>query len=173
MMYLKKEDTICDVGINTAQQYIVHIIDDCEEDQYIAQRTLQPSFHIKKIIVHKSAQHFFNFIEKSGQYNDVVKTENHLIIVDMHMPDMNGIELLKIMRTHPLTEDTPTVLLTGDQCSKVALEAYQNKATAILHKPLRRDCFENMIANFQGYYAASALAKKTLSPDSINYCLPL
>ncbi len=133
--------------IDIVAQYTIHIVDDCEEDSYIARRLLSKSKHVSKIIHHSSATQFFDYMEKTGRYNDDHIQHNSVLILDMHMPDMNGLEALKIVRSHPLTEDIPTVMLSGDSCGHTALAAYNSKADAILQKPLDMRQFNTIMDN--------------------------
>ena len=58
-----------------------------------------------------------------------------LIVLDLNMPDMHGIEVLKFIRRHPTYRSVPVIVLTtrGDDDSRtLAIEA---GATAYLTKP--------------------------------------
>ncbi len=58
-----------------------------------------------------------------------------LMILDLNMPDMHGIDVLKFLRRHPRSRDVPVVVLTtrGDDASREA--AIAAGATQYLTKP--------------------------------------
>src|SRR5688572_19523686 len=62
-----------------------------------------------------------------------------LIILDLNMPDMHGLELLDFLRKHEAFRSTPVIVLTtrGDQESRSA--ALAAGATAYLTKPFTPD----------------------------------
>lgn len=60
----------------------------------------------------------------------------HLIITDLHMPAMDGFELLIKVRSNPATEDMPVIVLTSDAKQKTWEKAYQLKADDFVPKPI-------------------------------------
>jgi two-component system chemotaxis response regulator CheY len=58
-----------------------------------------------------------------------------LIVLDLNMPDMHGLEVLKFVRRHPTYRNLPVIVLTtrGDETSREL--AMQAGATAYLTKP--------------------------------------
>lgn len=57
-----------------------------------------------------------------------------LVLLDLVMPDMNGLEVLKeIRRTHP---DLPVIIITGHGTTEVAMDAIRLGATGYITKPL-------------------------------------
>lgn len=62
-----------------------------------------------------------------------------MLILDLNMPDMHGIEVLKFVRTHQLHKKTPVIVLTtrGDEASRVA--AMEAGANVFVTKPFTPD----------------------------------
>jgi len=62
-------------------------------------------------------------------------TSVHLMLLDLNMPDMHGMELLQFLRSHPAYESLPVVILTtrGDDTSRAA--ALSAGATRYMTKP--------------------------------------
>ena len=62
-----------------------------------------------------------------------------LVMLDLNMPDIHGLEVLRFMRSHADFRNTPVVVLTtrSDQDSRDA--AYRDGATLYLTKPFRPD----------------------------------
>ena len=60
-----------------------------------------------------------------------------LVVLDLNMPDIHGLEVLRFMRSHELFSKTPVVVLTtrDDQESREA--AYRDGATLYLTKPFQ------------------------------------
>ena len=58
-----------------------------------------------------------------------------LMILDLNMPDMHGVDVLRFLRSHPSSREVPVVVLTtrGDDTSRVA--AMNAGATQYLTKP--------------------------------------
>lgn len=62
-----------------------------------------------------------------------------LVVLDLNMPDMHGLEVLRFMRSHESFSSIPVIVLTtrGDDDSRDA--ALAEGATAYLTKPFTRD----------------------------------
>ena len=61
-----------------------------------------------------------------------------LIMLDVHMPTMDGIETLLELRGVPSWRDIPVILLTSTQSDRKLAQAYENGANAFLNKPLNK-----------------------------------
>ena len=67
-----------------------------------------------------------------------------LIISDIQMPNLNGIELIKILRSQSETKDTP-VLVTSAQHSGVLADAMKAGGTAATTKPVQLESLIKLI----------------------------
>lgn len=67
--------------------------------------------------------------------------KNHfdLAIIDLHMPDMSGIEVSQIYQFLFVNQRTPIIILTADATASSAHDATQSGAVAVLQKPLRAE----------------------------------
>ncbi|MBI2816287.1 MAG: response regulator [Acidobacteria bacterium] len=62
------------------------------------------------------------------------KQQVHVAVVDLHMPEMEGIELMKSLRQ--LNDQMQVILITGDHSSESVNEAIKNGACDYLWKPI-------------------------------------
>lgn len=62
-----------------------------------------------------------------------------LLICDVKMPYMNGIEFLGAMKTDPRVARVPTIMLTSSTDADIEMAAANAGAVCFLTKPLRRD----------------------------------
>lgn len=68
------------------------------------------------------------------------------IIVDMHMPEMSGIEFLELMHeTHP---SVPVVLISGNISASLRARATRAGAKAVFEKPFDQDGLLNILGTF-------------------------
>ncbi len=68
-----------------------------------------------------------------------------LIITDLHMPNMNGIELIKQVRKLEQYKRIPMLLLTTETLHEKKLEAKNAGATGWLNKPFEKDSLFKVI----------------------------
>jgi FixJ family two-component response regulator len=66
--------------------------------------------------------------------NLTTPTADACLILDVHMPDMTGLELLELLRSR--NDHIPTVIITGKRDAAVVAKAAELKAIAVLDKPI-------------------------------------
>jgi len=64
-----------------------------------------------------------------------------LILLDVCLPDLDGLKVLQRLRQSPITRDTPVLMITAD-ASDLTRQALQDAgATAVLNKPINVPAF--------------------------------
>jgi CheY-like chemotaxis protein len=78
--------------------------------------------------------------------------EHHpdLILLDLHLPDMDGIELLRRFQADPVTRDTPVVILSADADAENISQLLAMGAVAYVTKPIRVRNFLSTIDHLLG-----------------------
>lgn len=100
-----------------------------------------------------------------------------LVLLDIHMPDMDGIEVLKKIKANAATRDTPVIILSADSSSSLARKCLLLGAADFLTKPLIMDLARNRIEiNLRSQAAATestavALAILLVDDQPINISL--
>ena len=64
-----------------------------------------------------------------------VKDCPDLLVLDVHMPAGDGFSVHERVRKHPALALTPVIYMTHDPSRKVAMEAKEHNAFALMHKP--------------------------------------
>jgi len=68
-----------------------------------------------------------------------------LIITDLHMPDMNGIEFVREVRINEKTDLIPVLMITSDYNTNKMLEAYEAGVDEFMQKPFKVVALEEKI----------------------------
>lgn len=93
---------------------------------------------IREIVSHTLKNNGFNVLS-GNDGKDALKhftgTNIHLVVTDLHMPVMNGIELIKEIRKMKKYEHIPILFLTTETQNKLKKEAKYAGATGWLIKP--------------------------------------
>lgn len=69
-----------------------------------------------------------------------------LVLLDLMMPTMNGIQFLEACRTHPILKDLPIYVLSGS--SHLMSLDFETKVQGFLAKPFNMDVLLNMVARY-------------------------
>ncbi len=69
----------------------------------------------------------------------------HLVLLDLNLPDMTGIDILTKLKTTPHTRLTPVIILTTTDDQREISRCYELGANVYITKPLNYDSFANAI----------------------------
>jgi len=75
-----------------------------------------------------------------------------VILLDLHLPKINGLEVLKIFKSHPLFKTIPIVILTTSGESTDVETAYQLGANSYIVKPVDFEKFIDVAKNIELYW---------------------
>jgi CheY-like chemotaxis protein len=81
-----------------------------------------------------------------------VPKKNRIVLLDLNMPKMNGIEFLREMRADAELASTPVVVLTTSNEDKDRVEAFQLNVSGYLLKPVTFTSFVEMMAALNKYW---------------------
>lgn len=105
--------------------YTIMMVDDDPTSLAIGRALLEGEY---KLILARSGHQALGFL-KQGIIPD-------LILLDMVMPGLGGIDVLKNLKGNPVMQDIPVIFLTGESESEQELEGYWNGAADFLEKPV-------------------------------------
>ncbi|MGN0650768.1 MAG: response regulator [Oscillospiraceae bacterium] len=119
-----QDEVITRINIQNAR---VLVADDDIMYRCIAEYMLKEKFIVDTV---SSGAELLKHIEK--QHTDI-------ILLDLHMQDMDGIRMLQILKSTPQYEDIPVILLTADDDKNVELKCLQSGAVDYITKPFVKD----------------------------------
>jgi CheY-like chemotaxis protein len=76
--------------------------------------------------------------------------ECNLILTDLNMPEMNGVQLLEQLKAKPLTRDIPVIVITTEGRDGFLFQAMERGASASLRKPSRPELVKSVILKTLG-----------------------
>ncbi|MEO8946287.1 MAG: response regulator [Gemmatimonadaceae bacterium] len=82
-----------------------------------------------------------------------VPKERRLVLLDLNMPKMNGIEFLREVRKDPALKATPVVVLTTSDDDRDKVQAYDLNVAGYLLKPVTFVNFVDVMAALNKYWA--------------------
>jgi len=71
----------------------------------------------------------------------------NIVFLDWNMPEMDGIEFLKVVRDIPKYEDIPIIMVTSEKGKFSVVEALQNGATDYIVKPIQDRIFKEKVTD--------------------------
>jgi CheY-like chemotaxis protein len=94
-----------------------------------------------------------NGIEGLEKLRDgTVPRDRRIVLLDLNMPKMNGIEFLRELRKDPELSSTPVVVLTTSNDDSDKVQAYDLKIAGYLVKPVTFAEFSNLMVTLNKYW---------------------
>lgn len=75
-----------------------------------------------------------------------------VILLDIKLPRVNGLEVLQQLRTHPISQHIPVVMLTSSQEDRDVKQAYELHANSYIVKPVNFDNLMDVAAQIKLYW---------------------
>jgi two-component system chemotaxis response regulator CheY len=86
--------------------------------------------------------------ENGQKAYQLLETNNiSLVLLDWNMPQMDGMQFLKKVRSMPDYKDLPIIMVTSEAAKYSIVEALQNGATDYIVKPIRDKVFMEKLAD--------------------------
>ncbi|HEX2976193.1 MAG TPA: response regulator [Bacteroidales bacterium] len=141
-----------DVNKNEAEPLIILFIEDDPAHAEITMRNFKKNRITNKVIHLWDGQQALDYLFRQGEYADPEKSPlPHLILMDLRLPKVDGLEVLGKIRTNDALKCIPTVILTTSEAEIDVSRAYNYHVNSYLVKPLDFDKFSNLIEAF-GFY---------------------
>jgi CheY-like chemotaxis protein len=113
---------------------VILIAEDDEDDRLLIQEAFTEFQVSHPIEFVGNGAELIDYLVRCGE--DPVTTRNPaLIILDINMPKMNGLEALERVKTHPDLRPIPVVMLTTSASPEHVTKSYQLGANSFLKKP--------------------------------------
>ena len=125
------------------QQFEIILVEDNQSDAELAIRALKKGKIVGSLLHLQNGEEALEYIFATGKYagrnvGDIPK----VMLLDLKMPKVNGIEVLKRIKSDERTKTIPVVLLTSSKEDKDIAEGYKEGANSYIVKPVG---FENFL----------------------------
>jgi CheY-like chemotaxis protein len=98
----------------------------------------------------KNGEEALNFLEDRSNIPDI-------ILLDLNMPKINGIEFLRIIKANEELKHIPTIILTTSSNQKDLLECYITGMSGYILKPLKYEDYVKKIELVLSYWSVNEL----------------
>jgi CheY-like chemotaxis protein len=131
---------------------IILLVEDDPAHAEIVRRNFE-TFRVANRLVHvPDGQAALDYIYRSDEYQDHERyPEPDLVLLDLRLPKIDGLEVLKTIKSDPEKRQLPIIILTTSAAEADIARAYNNHANSYLVKPVDFNQFITLMENL-GYY---------------------
>lgn len=128
------------------------LVEDNSNDAELTMRALRKNKIANSIIHVKDGACALDFLFGNGTFEARnINNKPKIILLDLKMPKVDGIEVLRKIKTDELTKNIPVVVLTSSRENPDIEKAYSLGANSYIVKPVDFDGFSKAITNL-GFY---------------------
>jgi two-component system response regulator len=116
---------------------IILLVEDNPDDVDLTLRALKKNNITNQVVVAKDGVEALDYLHGTGPYAGRDKRELPVVIMlDLKLPKINGMEVLKNIRQDETTRLVPVVILTSSAEQKDMVESYKLGANSYIRKPV-------------------------------------
>ena len=145
--------------------HAILLVEDNPADVEIARRALGACASPVELIVVRDGQEAVDYLGADGDGATPARRTPDLILLDMNLPRLNGLDVLRYIRSNPTLGGVPVVVLTTSRRPEDVREVYAAGANTYIEKPQEFGRFVEVLRTVQRYWLDTALLPPTSDGD--------
>ena len=129
------------------------IVEDSPNDLELTLNALEKSRLANEVIVARDGAEGADYLFRRGRYGDRQVGNPAVVLLDLKLPKIDGLELLKMIRANDETGRTPVVLLTSSREERDVITGYKLGVNAYVVKPVNFSEFVQAIQDLGVFWA--------------------
>jgi two-component system response regulator len=137
----------------TEQSKTILLVEDNPDDAALTLRALKKNNIMNEVIVARDGVEALDYMHGTGEYADRnVLDLPQLILLDLKLPKLDGLEVLKRVRADDRTALQPVVVLTTSVEEQDVVSSYKLGANSYIRKPVDFDQFMEAVRQLGLYW---------------------
>ena len=128
------------------------LIEDNPADVELTLRALKRNRISNRIIVLKDGEEALDFFFARGSYKNRPDQQPKLILLDLKLPKVDGLEVLRVLKSDPKLKMIPVVVLTSSRQETDMVKSYQIGVNSYIVKPVEFEQFVKAIKELGLYW---------------------
>ncbi len=132
---------------------IILLVEDNMDDEELTLRALKLNHILNKVIVVRDGVEAMEYLNSTGKYENRNPDElPQLILLDLKLPKLGGLEVLKNIRTLVHTQLIPVVIMTSSSEEEDIISSYRLGANSYIRKPVEFTNFTKAVQQLGLYW---------------------
>jgi len=129
------------------------LVEDNPDDVELTRRAFRKNNIANKLVVARDGVEALDYLFCQGAFADRDnKTAPRLILLDLKLPKLDGLQVLERLRADERTRLTPVVILTSSKEEQDLISGYQNGANSYVRKPVDFNQFVEAVRHIGLYW---------------------
>lgn len=132
------------------------LVEDNPQDEMLTLRALRKAHVANRIDVARDGQQALDYLFRAGEFAGREGPDlPTVVLLDISLPRLSGLEVLERLRADPRTELLPVVMLTSSDEQRDRLASYENGCNSFVQKPVDFAAFADTVARLGVYWLAT------------------
>ena len=132
---------------------IILLVEDNPSDIGLTQRALAKSHVANELVVAEDGQEALDYLFATGKHTGRdVSQDPALVLLDLKLPGVDGLEVLRQIRADPRTSRLPVVILTCSREEQDVAQSYDLGANSYIRKPVDFTQFAQAVEHLELYW---------------------
>ena len=129
------------------------LVEDNPTDAELCTRALREQNLANELVWVKDGEEALDFLFREGAYAGRNSVETlKVILLDLRLPKVDGLEVLRRLKSDDRTKDLPVVVLTSSKEERDIVESYRYGTNSYISKPVSFDAFSDTVAKLGLYW---------------------
>ena len=139
------------------------LVEDNPNDAELTLRALKKHNLTNNLEWVKDGAEALDFLFMRGNYATRTNHTPKLVLLDLRLPKLDGLEVLKAIRTNPQTDMIPVVVMTSSTEERDIVSSYKLGANSYVSKPVEFNEFLKVVADLGLYWTLINKAPLSIS----------
>lgn len=118
-------------------QKLILLVEDNPDDELLTMMALRDNNILNEVVVAHDGVEAIDFLFGTGEYQGRdTSVQPQVILLDLKLPRIDGLEVLQHIRSNNLTKLLPVVILTSSKEEEDVLKSYTLGANSYIRKPV-------------------------------------
>jgi len=132
---------------------VILLVEDNPDDVALTERALKKNNIINTVVVAHDGQEALDFLTGTGAFEGAATDElPEVVLLDLKLPKVNGLEVLRAIRSDERTHRLPVVILTSSVEERDIVSSYDLGANSYIRKPVDFDQFVEAVRELGLYW---------------------
>ena len=129
------------------------LVEDNPNDLELSLTALNKTGLANEVVVARDGEEAYDYLLCKGVHKDRPRENPAVVLLDIKLPKIDGLELLALIRKEPALEHLPVVLLTSSREEQDVLQGYKLGSNAYVVKPVAFPDFIKAIQDLGVFWA--------------------
>ncbi|MEW6590200.1 MAG: response regulator [Pseudomonadota bacterium] len=132
---------------------VILLVEDNPDDEALTLRALQKNNILNQVVVARDGVEALDYLFGTGAYaGRDTRDQPQIVLLDLKLPRVDGLEVLRRMRADPRTATQPVAILTTSNEDRDILSSYQLGANSYIRKPVDFEQFIEAVRQLGMYW---------------------